>query len=111
MRRGELYRVRRPPGETKPTRSFVIVSRQALVDSNYSTVVCAPIFTERYGLPTQVNVGAEEGLKHDCAIHCDGLISLEKSRLTDYVGELNEAKKMLLDKALHVALALFGPKS
>lgn len=106
MRRGELYRIRRPPGGTKPARSFVIVSRQALIDSNYSTVVCAPIFTERHGLPTQVDVGAEEGLKHDCAIHCDGLMSLEKSRLTDYVGELTDAKKEQLDKALQIALAL-----
>lgn len=85
--------MRRPPSDPKPARSFVIVSRQALIESNYSTVVCAPIFTERYGLPTQVNVGPEEGLKHDCAIHCDGLMSLEKSRLADYVGELSDEKK------------------
>ena len=98
--------MRRPPGDTKPARSFVIVSRQALIDSNYSTVVCAPVFTERHGLPTQVNVGADEGLKHDSAIHCDGLISLEKSRLTDYVGELSETKKEQLEKALQIALAL-----
>lgn len=37
---------------------------------------------------------------------CDGLLSLEKSRLTDYVGELSDAKKALLDKALQIALAL-----
>jgi mRNA interferase MazF len=111
LRRGEVYRVRRPPGDPKPARSFVIVSRQALIESNYSTVVCAPIFTERYGLPTQVNVGPDEGLKHDCAIHCDGLMSLEKSRLTDYVGELSDEKKMQLDKALQIALALPVGKS
>jgi mRNA interferase MazF len=106
LAQGELYRVRRPPGDTKPARSFVIVSRQALIDSDYSTVVCAPIFTERHGLPTQVNIGADEGLKHDCAVHCDRLMSLEKSRLTDYVGELSETKKEQLDRALQVALAL-----
>ena len=111
MRKGELYRLRRPPGDAKPMRSFVIVSRQALIDSNYSTVVCAPVFTERYGLPTQVNVGADEGLKHDCAIHCDGLMSLEKARLTDYVGELSDEKKAQLDKALQAALALPGAKA
>ena len=83
-----------------------MVSRQALVDSNYSTVVCAPIFSERHGLPTQVNVGLEEGLKHECAVHCDGLISVEKSRLTDYVGELSRTKLDLLDTALQVALGL-----
>lgn len=98
--------MRRPPGDPKPARVFVIVSRPALVDSNYSTVVCAAVFTERHGLPTQVNVGAEEGLKHDCAIHCDGLMRLEKSRLTDYVGELSETKKEQSENALQIALAL-----
>ena len=106
MKRGELYRVRRPPGDPKPARVFVVVSRQPLIDSTYSTAICAPIFTQWHGLPTQVSVGAAEGLKHESAIQCDGLMSLEKSRLTDYVGELAPDKLRELDDALLVALAL-----
>jgi mRNA interferase MazF len=106
VKRGELYRVRRPPGDPKPARTFAVVSRQPLIDSTYSTVVCAPVFTERHGLPTQVPVGPPEGLKHDSAIHCDGLISIEKNRLTDYVGQLTPPKVADLDRALSVALAL-----
>ena len=96
--------MRRPPGDTKPARSFVVVSRQALIDSNFSTVVCAPVFSERHGLPTQVHIGIAEGLKHDSAIQCDGLMSIEKARLTDYVGDLSEENIKALDKALQVAL-------
>ncbi len=106
MKRGELYRVRRPPGDPKPARVFVVVSRQPLIDSTFSTVVCAPVFTQFHGLPTQVSVGTAEGLKHESAIQCDGLMSLEKSRLTDYVGELTFDKLRELDDALLVALAL-----
>ncbi len=106
MKRGELYRVRRPPGDPKPARVFVVVSRQALIDSTFSTVVCAPVFTQWHGLPTQVSVGTAEGLKHESAIQCDGLMSLEKSRLTDHVGELTFDKLRELDDALLVALAL-----
>ena len=106
MRRGELYRVRRPPGNRKPARVFVVVSRQPLIDSTYSTVICAPVFTQWHGLPTQVPVNTAEGLKHESAIQCDGLISLEKSRLTDYVGELAADKLRELDSALLVALGL-----
>jgi mRNA interferase MazF len=106
MKRGELYRVRRPPGDPKPSRVFVVVSRQPLIDSTFSTVVCAPVFTQWHGLPTQVSVGTAEGLKHESAIQCDGLMSLEKSRLTDYVGELTFDKLRELDDALLVALAL-----
>ena len=106
MRRGELYRVRRPPGDPKPARVFVIVSRQALIDSAYSTVICAPVFTHWHDLPTQVLVNTTEGLKHKSAIQCDGLMSLEKSRLTDYVGELADDKLRELDRALLVALGV-----
>lgn len=105
MKRGELYRVRRPSGDPKPARVFVVVSRQPLIDSTFSTVVCAPVFTQWHGLPTQVSVGPAEGLKHS-AIQCDGLMSLEKSRLTDYVAELAFDKLRELDDALLVALAL-----
>lgn len=106
MRRGELYRVRRPPGDPKPARVFVVVSRQPLIDSTFSTVVCAPVFTQWHGLPTQVSMGTAEGLKHESAIQCDGLMSLDKSRLTDFVGELSFDKLRELDDALLVALAL-----
>ena len=106
MKRGELYRVRRPPGDPKPARVFVVVSRQPLIDSTFSTVVCAPVFTQYHGLPTQVSVGTAEGLNHESGIQCDGLMSLEKSRLTDYVGELTFDKLRELDDALLVALAL-----
>jgi mRNA interferase MazF len=106
MRRGELYRVRRPPGDPKPARVVVVVSRQPLIDSNYSTVICAPVFTQRYDLPTQVAVSTAEGLKHESAIQCDGLMSLEKSRLTDFVGELAPSKLREIDNALIIALGI-----
>lgn len=106
MRRGELYRIRRPPGVPKPARVFVVVSRQPLIDSTYSTLICAPVFTHWHGLPTQVCVSVAEGLKHESAIQCDGLMSLEKSRLTDYVGELTTDKLRELDIALLAALGI-----
>jgi len=51
-------------------------------------------------------VNTAEGLKHESAIQCDGLMSLEKSRLTDYVGELASDKLRELDGALLIALGL-----
>src|SRR6202035_3054716 len=99
MRRCKLYRVRRPPGDPKAARVFVVVSRQPLIDSTYSTVICAPVFMHWHGLLTQVAVNVAEGLKHESAIQCDGLLSLEESRLTDYVGELTTDKLRELDMA------------
>lgn len=106
MRRGELYRVRKPGGDPKRQRVFVIVSRQVLVDSRYSTVICAPVFTFGEGLATQVAVGPDEGLKTSSWVMCDGLVSLLKSELTDYVGSLPPPKLAELSRALRVALDL-----
>ena len=100
-------RVRRPDrGDPKKSRVFVVVSRQAVIDSRFSTVVCAPVYTRRDGLATQVEVGPEEGLKHESSIHCDALVSLPKAALTDYVASLPPALVRALDQALRVALAL-----
>ena len=107
MKRGDLFRVRRPGGgDPKGSRIFVVVSRPALIESRFSTVVCAPIYSRRDGLATQVDLGPDDGLKHDSSIHCDALVSLPKSVLTNHVASLKPASLRELDQALRVALAL-----
>jgi mRNA interferase MazF len=106
MNRGDLYRVSKPPGDPKRQRVYVIVSRQKLIESRYSTVICAPIYTEGLGLATQVAVGPEDGLKHESWIHCDNLVSFNKSVLTYFVGSLPAAKIRQLNRSLALALDL-----
>ena len=46
MRRGELYRVfRGSADDPRRHRVFVVVSRQVLLDSRFSTVICAPVYS------------------------------------------------------------------
>jgi mRNA interferase MazF len=105
MKRGELYRVYRgSKNDPKDFRVFVIVSRQILIDSKFSTVTCAPIYTTYDGLSTQIPVGISEGLKHDSSIHCDELISIPKSMLSDFIGTLSWIKIDELKRALLIAL-------
>jgi mRNA interferase MazF len=106
MRRGEVYRVHRPEGDPKRHRSYVVVSRQTVIDSRYSTVICAPVFTFGDGLLTQVAVGQNEGLKHESWVMCDNLRSLRKSDLNQFVGSLSKSKLDELDQALAIALGL-----
>jgi mRNA interferase MazF len=109
VQRGELYRIKRPntrAGDPREFRVFVVVSRQALIDSRFSSVICAPVFSAHDGLGSQVEIGVDEGLKFDSSIHCDELVSLPKSMLTDFIGRLSDAKLFELDQALRVALDL-----
>jgi len=105
MKRGELYRVPNPSlKDPKKSRVFVVVSRQVVLDSRFSTVICAPVYSVHHGLSTQVSVGVDEGLKHESGIHCDELVSLQKAAMTNYVGSLSPKKIQELNDALCVAL-------
>jgi len=105
VKRGEFYRVAHPSArDPKKHRVFAVVSRQVLIDSRFSTVICAPIYSAHDGLSTQVLVGIKEGLKHDSSIHCDELVSLPKSSLTHYVGMPPLSKIEELNRALRIAL-------
>jgi mRNA interferase MazF len=106
MQRGELYRVRKPAGDPKSARVFMVVSRQVLINSSFSTVICAPVFSSGQGLSTQVPVGPEEGLKHASWIMCDNLVSLRKTDLTQFVGTASPSKLQALNEALKSALDL-----
>ena len=108
MKRGELYRVAKPSSiDPKKFRVFVIVSRQILIESKFSTVICAPVYTRHNALSTQVLIGPEEGVKHDSSIHCDELISLPKKMLTNFIGQLTDQKIKELNRALKVSLDIF----
>ena len=106
MKRGQLYRVHKPGGDPKSHRTFVVVSRQVLIDSRFSTVTCAPVFTSGEGLSTQVPIGPDEGLKHSSWIMCDNLVSLRKADLTNFIGSLSRSKVADLNEALKMALDL-----
>ncbi len=107
MKRGDLYRVfKRGRRDPKRYRIFVVVSREVLIDSRFATVICAPVFSEHHGLSTQVAFGPDQGLKHESSIHCDELVSLPKSALTQYVGTLGSDELHKLDKALVAALSI-----
>ena len=112
MRRGELYLIHKPGShdsrkeDPRKQRVFVIASRQSLLATRYSTVICAPVYSQHDGISTQVLVGIQEGLKKDSSIHCDELVSVPRSLLTHYVGALGEEKSRDFDRALSIALGL-----
>jgi mRNA interferase MazF len=106
MRRGDIYRVFKPQDDPRRYRCYVLVSRQELIDSGYSTVICAPVYSKGRGLSTQIPVGIDEGLKHASWITCDNLRSVDKAHLTQFIGSLPSVKLRELDQALRIALGV-----
>jgi mRNA-degrading endonuclease toxin of MazEF toxin-antitoxin module len=113
VRRGEVYRTGERPAErgNKPGY-YVVVSRNFVArNEDISTVVCAPVYGELLGLPTEVSIGPEAGVGRHSSVRCDFLMLMFKHKLTRCVGELDASKLDQLDRALATALEISaGPR-
>jgi hypothetical protein len=98
LRRGELYRVRRPPGDRKPARSFVIVSlaSRSGIDADLG-VACARLRRHQF-------LGLEQ--RAVCRSECVTVGSravnhlIERLRLEGVVGRLNEGPTIQAHRAV-----------
>ncbi len=105
LQRGDLFRVPLTSDlDPRRHRVFCVVSREPLLRTRYSTVICAPIYTTRGGLNTEVPVGEADGLLRPSSIRCDELTSVERTLLRDWVGRLSDSKMQEVDRALAFAL-------
>ena len=108
MKRGEIYRTRERVSERGGKPGFyVVVSRTFVAEhEDVSTVICAPVYGEVLELTTEVVLGPEDGLPRTCAIRCDFLTLMFKSKLTHFVSSLSPFKLAQLNRALAHALEL-----
>jgi len=67
------------------------------------TAMVAPITSTIRGLPSEVVVGPDEGLRHDSAINLDNVQTVEQRRLQRYVGSLSPTKMRQVCRALAIA--------
>jgi mRNA interferase MazF len=113
VNRGEIYRTRERVAERGDKPGFyVVVSRDFIAQNDdVTTVVCAPVYGEILGLPTEVVVGPRDGLPRQSAVRCDFLMLMFKAKLTGYVGALSPARAAELDRALAIALDLPGRRA
>ena len=100
VNRGEIWLYRfTSPDKRRPV---VVISRQDVIPLLH-TVMVAPVTSTRRGAPSEVPVGAAEGLKHDSAINLDHVQTVERARLVSFVGSLDAARMRAVCRALAIA--------
>lgn len=103
--RGDMYRVRSTRGDDpRRSRVHLVVSRTAFLQRNYSTAICAPVYTVGGVSEAELSLDPNDGLKHESFARCDELVSLPRSALTDFVGSLSPNRLPELNRALAIAL-------
>jgi mRNA interferase MazF len=89
----------RKPDKRRPV---VVLSRPEAIDVLH-TVMVAPVTSTVRGIPSEVVVGTNEGLKHDSAVNLDHVQTVEQARLTRYLGRLDPKQMRAVCRALAIA--------
>ncbi len=105
VNRGEIWSYRfSPPDKRRPV---LVLSRQEVIGLLH-TVMVAPVTSAIRGAPSEVLISVAEGLKHPSAVNLDHVQTVEKSRLTGFVGSLGSQKLYEVCRALAVAVGCDG---
>ena len=65
-----------------------------------------PVYSVGSGSSTEVPVGPAEGLRHPSVLRCDEVTSVEKSRLSSFVGTLAANRFREVHRAMAIALVI-----
>lgn len=102
LKRGDVYLYDfKKPDKTRPV---VILSRDDVIPLLH-TVMVAPILSTIYGIPSEVVVGIEHGLKNTSAINLDHVQTVDKNHLSNFVSHLEEPTMQKVCDALAKAIA------
>ncbi|MBE6982713.1 MAG: type II toxin-antitoxin system PemK/MazF family toxin [Ruminococcaceae bacterium] len=111
VRRGDIFYADLSPvigSEQGGTRPVLIVQNDT--GNRYSPTVIAAAITSQTGkarLPTHINIsGGSVGLSKDSVILLEQIRTIDKRRLREHMGKLDDQHMLLVDEAIAVSFGL-----
>lgn len=89
-----------PPNKTRPV---VVLTRQSAT-AYLSTVTVAPITSAIHGVPSEVELNEEDGMKGPCAVNLHNLVTVSQHRLGKRVAHLSAPRMNQVCAALRFSL-------
>ncbi|HVT45183.1 MAG TPA: type II toxin-antitoxin system PemK/MazF family toxin [Thermoanaerobaculia bacterium] len=100
VNRGEIWLYEfKPHDKRKPV---LILTRREVIPL-LSTVMVAPITSSIRGVPSEVIVGTNEGLKRESAVNLDHVQTVDQKRLRRFIGSVSTKKMAEVCSALAIA--------
>lgn len=90
------------------TRPALVLTREAARGA-MTKVTVAPITGTIKGLTSEVRVGPDNGLDHDCVVSLDNVLTLPVAALGRTIGHLNATQEAQLARAVVLAYDLEVP--
>jgi mRNA interferase MazF len=95
-----------PPDKKRPV---VVLTRDSAI-AYLSTVTVAPITSTIRGVPSEVLLGEEDGMKTPCAVNLHNPVTVTRDRLGRRVAQLSSLRMYEICAALHFSLGCdIGP--
>ncbi len=103
MKRGEVrwYKFQSPDKK----RPVVILTRDSILEY-LNEVTIAPITSTIRDIPSEVILSRQDGMSNDCALNCDHIQTVSKSKIGSLITTLSKEKLNELSKAISFALNL-----
>lgn len=99
--RGDIWQYRfAAPDKRRPV---LVISRQVAL-AHLHTALVAPITSTIRGLPSEVSLGVDDGLKQASVANLDHIMSVRQSDLQKYVGHIDAARMREVCRAAAIAL-------
>jgi mRNA interferase MazF len=105
LERGEIRLFRFPPPDK--ARPVLLLTTTAAI-RYLSRVTVAPITSTIRGVPSEVTLGFEEGLRQECAVNLHNLITVPKEAIGPVVARLGDERMRQVCGAIGFALGCDG---
>ncbi|MFH1038344.1 MAG: type II toxin-antitoxin system PemK/MazF family toxin [PVC group bacterium] len=103
MKKGEIRWYKFTHSDKK--RPVLILSRDSIIEY-LGEVAIAPITSIIRDIPTEVILSKEDGMMRNCAVNCDHIQTVSKSKLGALIAALSREKMREVSKAIAFALSL-----
>ena len=105
IERGEIRLYRFPPPDK--SRPVLVLTRGSAI-GYLSRVTIAPITSAIRGVPSEVVVGPDDGVKQPCAVNLHNLVTVAKDGIGRRVTRLSEERMREVCRAMAFALGCGG---
>jgi len=101
MKHGEIrwYKFTHPDKK----RPILILTRNSVLEY-LGEVTIAPVTSTIRDIPSEVFLSKTDGMRKDCAINCDHLQTVPKSKIGSLITSLSSSKTKKVGKAIRFAL-------
>jgi mRNA interferase MazF len=101
MRRGEIRWYRFDAPDKK--RPVLILTRESVIEY-LGEVSVAPVTSTIRDIPSEVQLGINDGMSKDCAVNCDHIQTVAKTRIGALITTLSPQRMNAVRRAIRFAL-------